>query len=717
MKDSPSTLPAQPDLAAFPPADRAAWDRAAEASLKGRPLAKLISETVDGIKIPPIFLRGESRGLPAAAEDPGLWPYVRGTRGGAAAHGWEVAQEVAFGDPKTYNQTVHADLARGGSVVVLSLDQAGRHGRDPDHAQAGEVGVCGVSIASVEDLRTAFAGVPLEKLPLQVQAGPAILPFTTLLAAFAAKSGLPLASLRGGLNADPLGEWLIDGSLAADLTTVLHGLASLVSWTRSHAPGLRAVAVRPQLVHDAGGTPVQEMAHALACGTEYLRELTARGVSVEDAALSIRFVFSCGTDFFGEIAKLRAVRACWARVVTAAGGSPAAAAMVQHVRTSLWAQSRVDPHNNILRATIAAFAAGLAGCASQHVAPFDEVVRRSSPAARRLALNTQTILLEECHALRVADPAGGAWAVEDLTREMAEKAWSAFQNIEASGGLGAMIRTGAWQKEIETAAVRRLGSVARRRQTVTGVNKYADPTEQPLPSGGDEEAAALLRRRAAELGGARVEAESDDATGIIGALADVTEKPPQEVLPALIHAARLGATLGELTRALHGARHRSDPIVRLPVRRAGEQFEGLREAVWSTVARGQRRPSVFLLNMGPLRQHKARADFARGFLEPGGFEVVYPAGFETVPAAVEAAMNSGAAAAVLCSTDETYPELVPAILAEFTARGAKLPVLLAGYPEESVERFRQLGVADFIHLRADCHAVLEKLQNETGIES
>lgn len=374
-------------------------------------------------------------------------------------------------------------------------------------------------------------------------------------------------------------------------------------------------------IHERGGSAVQEVAFAWTGGLKILREALDRGLTVDQVAANIRFTFAAGGEFFVTLAKLRAARYGWARIVTACGGSEDAARMVIHARASRWQQSSLDPHTNMLRSTVSAYAAVLGGCDSLSVSPFDEVFREPDEFSRRIALNTQLILREECRADVVADPAGGSWFVENLTREIAEAAWAEFQKSEKAA--------------VDASAKSQRDALSKRRRIMVGVNQYANPSEKPLAASKD--------------------------TG---------------------------------SERLAGA------------------FEELRANAWAYAAEHGAPPKIFLLTMGSLKQHKARADFVRGFLEPGGFEVVYPSGFKTADDAAKAAKESGALAAVLCSTDDTYPEIVPAVLG---AINGAMPVILAGYPPDHVEAFKAAGIEDFIHLKADCGAFLAAWQKKLGV--
>jgi len=412
-----------------------------------------------------------------------------------------------------------------------------------------------------------------------------------------------------------------------------------------------AIAVNTRLYHNAGANAVQELAFAMATAVEYLRQNEARGVSVEQSASKLTFGFSMGADFFMAIAKLRAARLLWSRIVAASGGGEAAQKLRVHASTSLWNKSKLDPYVNMLRNTTEAFAAVAGGCESLFVGPFDEVVRKPDEFSERIARNTQVILSKECHFDHVVDPAGGSYYVETLTAQVAEAAWAVFQQIEKQGGMLKALQAGVPQAQIKAVAAKKAEAIAQRRLSIVGTNVYANATEKPLEG------------------------------------ADANWTP-------------CGCGLGE---SMH-------PVETLSVKRGAEPFEQLRAAVGASDKK-----KVFLANMGPLRQHKARADFSTGFFQAGGFEVLENRGFQTVDEAAAAFAGSGALVTVICSTDDTYPEVVPALTQKLKAVNPKGLLVLAGFPKEHVEAFKAAGVDEFIHIRANCHDVLRGIATKLGI--
>jgi methylmalonyl-CoA mutase len=689
----------------FPKPAAGDWRKAAEETLKGAPFEKkLISKTPEEIDIQPIYDGSAPDNAP-----PGFAQFVRGSN--AAPRAWEIAQEIPFGGPKAFNEALRNDMERGQTAVNVMPDRATRRGLDPDVATAGEVGLCGLSLATTHDFERALGGIDLDKTPVHIEPGSSALPVLALFAAFARGKGKDLAALHGSLDFDPLAELLAEGTLPYSAVMAFDRMAQITKWAAQHAPNFRTIGVHAHTWHDAGGSAVQELAFALSTAVEYLRQLELHEVGINDAASRMRFSFSVGSDFFMGIAKLRAARLLWAKLVAACGGSTDAQRMHIHARTALVNRSKLDPYVNMLRATTEAFAAVAGGCESLHVGAFDEVIRPPDEFSRRIARNTQIILRDECSFHRVIDPAGGSPFVETLTQQLAEKAWALLQEVEARGGMQKALEGGFPQEQVNATFAKRADAIAHRRETLVGVNQYADPTEKPLVSG-DFKAAELQKKRAAQIADYRTSPGHIAETAVLMKLGNILESQPSDVVDLAIDAAAHGATLGEIARTLRASSGPSPTITPLPVRRLSEPFEQLRAAA----GRNGEKPKVFLANMGPLSQHKARADFSIGFFRAGGFDILDNRGFPDAEKAAEAAIASGAGVVVICSTDDTYPDLVPPLTKAIKAAKPGTHIILAGYPKEHIEAFKQAGVDEFIHIRANCHAVLAGALTKVGVK-
>ena len=667
----------------FPAATYEEWKKAAEESLKGAPFdKKLITPTPEGIKLQPIYNSQDVEELSIPESWPGLPPFVRGSHAaGNKKRQWLVAQELPYGCPEKFNTALKSDLMRGQNSVALLPDVATRHGLDPDEAACGEVGECGLSLATLDDASRAFAGVDFQAAPVLVFAGVSALPLAGLLQAAAGDKGF-----AGAVLADPLTEWARDGKLEISLDEAYAELATLSKWAAGK--GIRTAGIQASLWADAGGTAVEELAFGLATGAAYFRALAAAGVPEDEIALRFVMALSLGSNLFMQIAKLRAARLLWDRVVSAFGVKPAP--LFIHGRSSIFNKSVLDPHTNMLRATSEGFAGVVGGVDSMHVAAFDETVRTPDEFSTRIARNIHVILAEECGFAEVADAAGGSWYVESLTVELAKNAWELFQEVEKHGGMAVALREGFPQAAVAVSAKARLDAVSKRREAVLGVNLFPNPAETPLAPNPDD-AQKKFTERSKRIASAR-------KGGVNLASASVEE---------IAKAFQAGATIGEIRKALPRKGAGLPEIPRVRVIRAAEGYERLRAST------KENPPQVWLAKFGPPKQSKARADFSSGFFAAGGYGVrQQTAGAKSVEEALDQAAASKAAIVVLCSTDDTYPEIVPAFVPALKAKMPGVKVILAGYPTDQIEAHKASGVDDFIHIKVDCLAFLTNLQKE-----
>ncbi len=716
MDDTPADdLPLRFDEFDLPTADE--WQAAAVASLAGKPFDKLTARSYEGIAIRPLYHREDVASLDAARTLPNEMPYLRG-RGGLDDMPWSIAQELPGGSPATANRAMRADQFM--DSIHLPLDTPTCAGIDPDRAEPALVGFGGVSMATVDDVAELLTvpewgllipGTAMLMRRLAIHCGASALPLLSLLAAQQQRGGGSLGFLNGHVAADPIGVLAQKGSLAISLEQAYDEMAALAYWAAIKLPTLATVLVDTAPYHDAGANAVQELAFGLATGVAYLRAMIERNIDINIAAAKIQFDFAIGGQFFMEIAKLRAARLLWAQVVTTFGGDDYFAALHIHARTARRNKSAVDPHINILRATTEALAAVIGGVESICVAPFDEPVGPPDDFSRRIARNVQVILQEEANLVsrmtltQLMDAAGGSYAVETLTNELAQAAWAQFQAIEAQGGMVAALASGSVQSSIAAVAEQRAAALAKRRDVLVGVNQFANPAEKPRPTTAPD-GEPVYAARATHVADYR---SRRDAAAVAAALEDVAEAKPNKPMTfgdAAVTAASAGATLGEIAAALRRPNEATVTVSPLPKIRLAEPFEVLRAATVALREKaGERATSLFLANLGPARQHKARADFAQSFFEVGGFHVLTNNGFATTDEAAAAALAAGAPAVVICSTDETYPELVPPLVRAIKEKAPDVAVILAGRPAEQIEAHKAAGVDEFIYLGADAVAI------------
>ncbi|MFA5123902.1 methylmalonyl-CoA mutase family protein [Zavarzinia sp.] len=506
--------------------------------------------------------------------------------------------------------------------------------------------------------------------------------------ALALAQSKPGGRAAGTVTADPLG-WLLDhGSLPMPLADCLNDLAEGLQTADKAGRSDRVVGIGAQRWHECGATAVQELAFALAAGAEYWRALLDRGLTSGQIAPRTQLGFAVGVDFFLEIAKLRAARVLWAGMTGAFGADAGARKAHLAVRTARWDKTLYDPHVNLLRVTTQALAAVVGGADAIDIRPFDEVTGAPTELGRRLSHNLHDILAEEFALENQIDPAGGSWYVEVLTGQLAQQAWALFQDIEKRGGMAAAILAGYPQQLAAGAAGDRQAQIDTRRRPILGTTVQPNLREEPKPAPATPVPAGAKRKSVPK---------------------------PIKSFSALRAAAAKRTTLPTLRLAWTQKRAAGPTATALQPFRAAEGFEAVRRAGDDFLARTGRRARVFLARMGPPKQHKARADFSAGFFAAGGFEIEGKTSFATAAEAAAAAVASGAAVAVLCSTDETYPELAPAFARAVKAARPALAVVLAGHPGEREAEFRAAGFDEFIHLRANVRTTLARLQHLAGL--
>jgi methylmalonyl-CoA mutase len=696
-------LPRQIDVVRdFPTPTVAEWRALVDADLKGAPFErKLITHTYEGILVQPLYTSGD---WPWAGEPSGLSgcaPFTRGaTPLGGALRGWDIRQEHSHPDAAALNSAILEDLANGVTSIQLRLDAATRLGLDPSAERAARLcGVDGAALPTAPQWDRAFEGVYLGMIGVGLEAGSAFTESAAQLAALWARRGIEASAARGAFNADPLGVLAREGSLPYDLPTGLARAADLAAWTEREYPGVTAIRVGTAAYHHAGATATQDIALSLATGLEYLRAMASAGIAPERAAGQMVFSFAIGTSFFLAIAKLRAARTLWSRVLGACGVAEPSRRMRLHVRTSKRVLTSHDPWVNILRNAACVFAGGVAGADVVTSVPFDAAIGLASAHARRIARNTQLILQEESHLHRVNDPAGGSWYIEHLTEDICEKAWIILQAIESRGGMAQSLIDGWIGEQIDRAFEPRAKNLATRKDVLTGVSEFADLGERS-PERDVIDLVALRARLMSEPGG--------EST------AEATPAPAPragEFAAWAADAAKAGVSIGQMS----AARAPTTPVEceQIAVHPFAEPFERLRDASDRHLAECGARPRVFLASMGPRAEHGARSAYATGFFRAGGFEVISTEGFVGVPEAIRAFGESGASIAAICSTDARYTTLVPELAPALHAAGAG-SVILAGNPAEREAEYRAAGVDRFIFVRCDVVAVLSELLRQEG---
>ena len=663
---------------AFETASEADWRAAVEKALKGRSPDTLDGKTADGLLRKALYRETDFPSATNPLGAPGAAPYKRGTRAGDGdLLAWDIRQIIAHPDPRIANRDALADLEGGVTSLELRID--------PDGAR-------GVLVRDVAGLDQLLAGIMTEL------AGIALAPVgdnsygldtAALLTAWSKARGQAEETQKFHFNVDPLGELARAGRLPQTLEAALGETVRFVMETGQYYETGTQLRADGRIVHEAGGTEAQELAFALAAGVEYVRALLKEECDLETASNAILFTLSAGADYTLDMAKLRAVRRLWARILDAFETGAAFPMTLQTISSRRMLTGR-DPYVNLLRNTAAAFASGAGGADIVTIRPFTEVLGLPDGLARRLARNTQIIAQEESHLARVTDPVGGAWSVEALADGLAREAWGLFQKIEGAGGLGKALEADLLQSLIANARNDLRKAVARRKQAITGVSEFPLLEEQkPKIASADREA---LRRTAGSLDA--LEARDANWAG-------------------LLEAAKSGASLrpGAGDEAADTAE--ASPL--WPMRLA-EPFERLRDAADRLTHAGGARPKVFLATLGPLAKHSARAGFAANLFATGGIQAISAdATFDEPHELGEAFAQSDCLLVCICGADDQYAEHAVATARYLREARSDARIYLAGKPGDQEADWRDAGVDEFIHMGVDVVACLELAHAELGL--
>lgn len=707
----------QLSFAEFPISNYRMWRDEVEKTLKGTSYdKKMLTETYEEITLQPMYWPADIADLPALDG----FPILRQFHGEAESPGYalkprEIVQKIPCPLASELNDILLKELNFGQTAIIIKLDKAGGLGMDPDKASAGEVGCDGTSLSTMKDMEKLFANINVAQTPVYLRAGLSSLPFAGLFAAYMKKHSIGFSQLCGSYGADPLGELAYSGSRALSIESAYDEMAILAKWSIKNTPNFRVIVVDGSPYHNGGANAVEELAFTLATAVEYLRALDKRNLTFEQIAPRLMFMYSIGPNFFMEIAKLRASRLLWAKIIEACGGDVSLQKTIIHARTSSYDKTCYDPHVNLLRTTTEALSASLGGCDSLEVGSFDEACKRPDEFSRHLARNIQLILREESHIDKVINPSAGSWYVEKLTEQVAERTWELFRQIESHGGMFKALRDGRPQKIIESTAAKLEKNIARRKDVIVGTNMYANPDEKPLHNQGHD-LDKIQTQRIDELKRYRASIDATKKSRALERLNHEINQNPAGIFDIAINAIQCGASLGEISAALRP--HVIEKIEIQPVRvhRASEMFEQIRNAVERFKTKTGAAPQVFLANVGESSEFKARADFISGFFEIGGFAVINGQGHKSPGEAAEAAVKSQASIAVICSSNDNYPSIVEPLVKSIKSIKPDMLVILAGKPEGS-ERYTQAGVDEFIYLGCDAHQLLTKISKKIGVIS
>lgn len=616
----------------FPPVSIEEWEAKILEDLKGADYAKkLIWNTGEGFDVKPYYTAADLNKLTHLETAPGEFPFVRSRC--PIRHNWEIRQLIETDDPAKANAIALKAIENGATGFTFNAK----------------------NIEQTSDLDLLLNGIDPEKIHLNFAGARSYLYLVKLLDAYLRQRNTDPALVRGTFDFDILGYLLVHGDFYNNESEDMQEAVELVKETDRSLKDIKAINVNGRFFSNSGATLIQELAYSLAAGNEYMALLTGNGTDADTAARSIAFSFATGSNFFLEIAKLRAARMLWSKIVEQY--NPADARNLKifiQCEGAEWNKSVYDPYVNLLRTTTETMSAIIGGAQSISVPAFDLLYKQPDEFSNRIARNQQIILKEEAYLNRVNDVSAGSYYIESLTATIAEKAWKLFKEIETTGGMLQAIKSNYIQDQVKSVADTRKKNLATRKQILLGTNQYPNLNEFML--------------------GSIQEVEDDEV--------EITE--------------------GKLCKILEPGR-------------LSEDFDDMRLATEIYTQEGNKRPGVFLLNYGNLAMRKARAMFTTNFFGCAGFEIFDNNGFADPEEGLKAALASGAEIITLCSSDEEYAETAVAIAQKVKAEDPEKIIVLAGYPQELIETFSKAGVDLFIHVRANLLDTLKQTQVKLGI--
>ncbi len=677
------------------------WRAEAERGLKGKGIDSLIWHTPEGIDVKPLYTAEDLDNLEYTNTMPGLSPYLRGPQATMyAGRPWTIRQYAGFSTAEESNAFYRKALAAGGQGVSVAFDLATHRGYDSDHPRvAGDVGKAGVAIDSVEDMKILFDGIPLDQVSVSMTMNGAVLPILAGYIVAAEEQGVKQEQLAGTIQNDILKEFMVRNTYIYPPAPSMKIIGDIIAYCSRNMPRFNTISISGYHIQEAGANAALELAYTLADGKEYIRTALAAGLDIDEFAPRLSFFWGIGMNFYMEIAKLRAARLLWARIVSEfEPKNPKSSMLRTHSQTSGWSLTEQDPYNNVVRTTIEAMAAVFGGTQSLHTNALDEAIALPTEFSARIARNTQLIIQEETGITKVVDPWGGSYMMESLTQAIADKAWELIEEVEQAGGMAKAIETGMPKLRIEEAAARKQARIDRGEDVIVGVNKYRtdDASEVDVLQIDND---AVRTSQLARL--ARVRENRDEA-----AVEDILEQIYQaavsgegNLLELSIEATRRRATVGEISFAMErefgrfNAQAQTVSGVYGSAFQQDENWQGISTDIDQFVARYGRRPRMLVCKMGQDGHDRGAKVVATAFADVG-FDIDLSPMFSTPEEVARQAIENDVHVVGASSLAAGHKTLIPQLVEELRKQGAEDIVVIAGgvIPRQDYDFLYQSGV-------------------------
>ncbi len=681
-------------------ATRDQWRKLAETELRGRTPDDLTWMTLEGIAVQPVYTAQDVEGLAHLGTLPGQEPFTRGVKATMyAGRPWTIRQYAGFSTAEESNAFYRRNLDAGQQGVSVAFDLATHRGYDSDHPRVeGDVGKAGVAIDSVEDMKILFDGIPLDQVSVSMTMNGAVIPVLAAFIVAGEEQGHDRKVLSGTIQNDILKEFMVRNTYVYPPEPSMRIVADIIEYTSAEMPRFNSISISGYHMQEAGANLVQELAFTLADGKEYVKTAMARGMDIDKFAGRLSFFFAIGKNFFMEVAKLRAARMLWHRIMTELGAQDPKSKMLRtHCQTSGVTLAEQDPYNNVIRTAYEAMSAVLGGTQSLHTNALDEAIALPTDFSARIARNTQLILQEETGVTNVVDPLAGSYYVEKLTADLAEAAWKIIEEVDEMGGMTKAVATGMPKLRIEETAARRQADIDRGTEVIVGVNKYRKDREDPLDIR-DIDNDEVRESQIARL--KRIRASRDEAT-CTATLKELTRRASEggNLLDGAVEAARARATVGEISMAMEKVfgRHRAEVKTLAGVYGAAYEgdagFAAIQKSVEDFAEEEGRRPRMLVVKMGQDGHDRGAKVIATAFADIG-FDVDVGPLFQTPEEAAQDAVDNDVHVIGISSQAAGHKTLAPKLVQALKDAGAGDILVICGgvIPQQDYQFLYDAGV-------------------------
>jgi methylmalonyl-CoA mutase len=673
-------------------ADLERWRQVAAKAAPGGDLQELDWRTLDGIVVKPLYTAADLQGLPHVDSLPGFEPYLRGPQATMyAVRPWTIRQYAGFSTAEESNAFYRQALAAGGQGVSVAFDLATHRGYDSDHPRVtGDVGKAGVAIDSVEDMKILFEGIDLGKVSVSMTMNGAVLPVLAGYIVAAEEQGVPEEQLSGTIQNDILKEFMVRNTYIYPPGPSMRIVGDIIEHTARRMPRFNSISISGYHMQEAGANQALELAFTLADGKEYVKTALDKGLDVDDFAGRLSFFWAIGMNFYLEIAKMRAARVLWCRIMKGFGARSAKSLMLRtHCQTSGWSLAEQDPYNNIVRTTVEAMAALFGGTQSLHTNSFDEAIALPSEFSARVARNTQLILQEETHIANVVDPWAGSFMMERLTQDMADAAWKIIEEVDAMGGMVRAVDSGWAKLRIEAAAAQKQARIDAGQDVIVGVNKYQAASRDQVQTR-EIDNVSVRNSQVERLRVLRATRDGQAVGLALAALGAAAASGEGNLLALSVSAMRARATVGEVSDALEQVfgRHRADTHKVAGVYAAAydsasklgdsmQSWERLKADIAAFAAQHGRRPRVLIAKLGQDGHDRGAKVVATAFADLG-FDVDIGPLFQTPEECARQAIENDVHAVGVSTLAAGHKTLVPAIVDELRKQGGDGIIVFVG---------------------------------------